>query len=723
MQTTSLQQLTVGSLVQTGITEVEATLLLAGVKNVVRNHPCCPTQAWREISKELLTPDQPFLLHQLLLRATFSDWHTVQQGPIPVWTPTPETIQDTNLAGFLRIFDGGRDWLAECTGDPAQDFPLLQRLSHEQPEVFWPPVLKQLRIRFQEQPDRILEEGRTPDTCRWLPGARLNIAASALMARDPDAPAVVWAEEGRPALLHTLSLGQLSRRCLRLAAALRTSGCKPGDAVAIAMPMTVSAVIIYFGIILCGCAVVSIADSFSAAEISTRLQISRAVALFTQDVVVRGNKTLPLFTRIKEAGAPAAIVVPASETKGLQVALRPGDLAWMQFLDLADDTVPFTIHITDAGDTTNILFSSGTTGEPKAIPWSHVTPLRCAVDAWAHQDVRRGDVVCWPTNLGWMMGPWLLYAALLNGAAIALYQGSPLGRDFGQFVAAARVTMLGLVPSIAKAWRSSNCMQGLDWACVRCFSSSGEASAAEDYHWLMARAGYKPVIEYCGGTEIGGGFLSGTLLQPQAPSHFSTATLGSQLVILGEEGRQSPHGSSEALTGELALVPPLLGSSQRLLNRDHFAAYYQGMPKVAGGNLPLRRHGDEVERLPGGFYVAHGRCDDTMNLGGIKVSSVELERACMDALPEVLEAAAVGLPAAGGGPERLALILVLRASGSGAADVAGYKSRCQQAISSKINPLFKVEQVLIKELLPRTASNKVMRRVLRDQLRQRPSRL
>ena len=91
-----------------------------------------------------------------------------------------------------------------------------------------------------------------------------------------------------------------------------------------------------------------------------------------------------------------------------------------------------------------------TAGEPKAIPWTHVTPLRCAANAFFHQDVRRGDVICWPTSMGWMLGPWLVFAALLNGAAIALLKGSPQGRAFGTFVQAARVTMLGVVPSLVR---------------------------------------------------------------------------------------------------------------------------------------------------------------------------------------------------------------------------------------------------------------------------------
>jgi acetyl-CoA synthetase len=97
------------------------------------------------------------------------------------------------------------------------------------------------------------------------------------------------------------------------------------------------------------------------------------------------------------------------------------------------------------------------------------------VNAWSGQDARPRDVLAWPSSLGWMMGPWLIFAALLNRGTIALFDGAPTGRPFGEFVAAARVTMLGVVPSIVRAWRSSGCMEGLDWGALRCCSSSGEA--------------------------------------------------------------------------------------------------------------------------------------------------------------------------------------------------------------------------------------------------------
>ncbi|KAL4458600.1 hypothetical protein ABPG75_013465 [Micractinium tetrahymenae] len=723
-----LRAVSLDRLLECELNAQEALLVMQTLEEALRGAPDTvqAPAVWRRISKWVLHPDMPFAVHKLLFQATYARWDAATLGPPPAWVPTAEGMADTNVARFMASWQGDATWKELRSGRPGADWGLLQRISFSNPEAFWPPVLRRLGVRFHTPPHRVLEQSPDPDGCRWLPGACLNIAECALTGRDPDRPAIVWADEAAPTRLRSMSLGELARRSAHVADALRAAGLHPGDAVAIDMPLTAEAVIAYLGIVLAGCAVVSIADSFVAGEIASRTRIAHTKAIFTQDVILRGGKALPLYARVVEAGVPCAIVLPVRPGDALQVELRPGDMSWAAFLEAVPAPAEARAHVASAEEVTNIIFSSGTTGEPKAIPWSHLTPIRSGADAFFHQDVRQGDVVCWPTNMGWMMGPWLVYAALLNGATIALFHGSPLGRPFGAFIERARVTMLGLVPSIAKAWRASGCMKGLDWSCLRCFSSTGEASAPEDYLWLMARAGYKPVIEYCGGTELGGGYFSGSLLQPQAPSTFSTPTIGHRPVILvqrpdgGQE--QSPHGDPAVVTGELALAAPALGISQRLLNKDHAAAYYEGMPAVPGGSCFLRRHGDEVERLPGGYYHALGRCDDTMNLGGIKVSSVELERACIEGVEGVVEAAAVACPTPGGGPEQLHLFLVLR-PGVAAAPMAELQRRCQEAISSKLNPLFKVQHVLLRSSLPRTASNKVLRRELRDELLRSRSKL
>ncbi len=214
---------------------------------------------------------------------------------------------------------------------------------------------------------------------------------------------------------------------------------------------------------------------------------------------------------------------------------------------------------------TNVLFSSGTTGDPKAIPWTQLTPIKAAMDGHFHHDIHPEDVVAWPTNLGWMMGPWLIYASLVNGAALALHDDAPTGRDFADFVAEAGVTVLGVVPSLVAAWRSGGVLdpdadEPVDWTGLRLLSSTGEASNPDDMRWLMGVAGGKPVIEYCGGTEIGGGYITGTVLHDAVPSTFTTPALGWDLRLLDEDG-------SPAEEGELFLVPPSMGMSTELLNR------------------------------------------------------------------------------------------------------------------------------------------------------------
>jgi acetyl-CoA synthetase len=307
-----------------------------------------------------------------------------------------------------------------------------------------------------------------------------------------------------------------------------------------------------------------------------------------------------------------------------------------------------------------------------------------------------------------MMGPWLIYAALLNNAAIALYEGIPSGAGFCRFVQDARVTMLGVVPSLVRAWKAAGATSGLDWSAIRCFSSTGEASNPSEMQWLMAQAGNKPVIEYCGGTEIGGGYLCGTRVQTQVASTFSTPAMGTGFYLLDDNGDPCENG-------ELALIAPMMGSSQALLNRDHHEVYYKGMPAGPHGEI-LRRHGDQVQSLPDGRFRAMGRTDDTMNLGGIKISSAELERAC--GLDSLKECAAIAVSPVGGGPSQLVVYGVLRAGAMASGKVASecdLAAAMQKQIRARLNPLFKVHAVRLIESLPRTASNKVMRRVLRDQ--------
>ena len=573
----------------------------------------------------------------------------------------------------------------------ADSYESLHRWSTTHRADYWRLAIERLGIRFRRPYRQMLDLAAGVESPHWLVDAQFNIVESCFTA-PPDLPAI--AHQSESGLLQSMAVAELADLTERIAASLIRRGFRPGDAIAIVMPMTAEAVAIYLGILKAGCVAVGIADSFRPPEIAARLRISDAVAVFTQDVVVRGGKTHPLYANVVEAGSPATIVSPALDR--LAVPLRPGDCEWTAFLDGAGrcETV-----LRGPDDPTNILFSSGTTGDPKAIPWTQTTPIKCAADAHFHMNVKPGDVLVWPTNLGWMMGPWLIFAALINRATIGLFGGAPTGRAFGQFVEAAGTTMLGVVPSLVRTWRTTDCMAGLDWRGVEVLSSTGECSCADDMRWLMDFAGGKPIVEYCGGTELGGGYIVNTVTKPCVAGVFNTPALGLDVVILDEAGKPADEG-------EMFLVPPAIGMSTSLLNRDHHEIYYEGVPRGPAGEV-LRRHGDEMTTVPDGWR-ARGRADDTMNLGGIKVGSAEIERVVRTA-PHVVDAAAIAV-APTDGPSQLVIYAVV----DSVSDPVKLQAVMQDAIRRDLNPLFKIHAVVVIDALPRTASNKVMRRVLRD---------
>lgn len=715
----ALDSISVSDIEALGISSSIALKLYEDISEIINTHGPSSPQTWTLLSKRLLHPLLPFSFHQMMYYGCFKDF-----GPDPpAWSPDPEAAMLTNVGQLLER--RGKEFLGSTYKDPISSFSHFQEFSVSNPEVYWKTILDELSVSFSVPPQCILSENTSRESSlanpggQWLPGAYVNPAKTCLTLnckRTLDDVVIRWRDEGNDDMpVSSLTLEELRSEVWLVAYAINALGLDRGSAIAIDMPMNVESVIIYLAIVLAGHVVVSIADSFAPLEISTRLKISEAKAIFTQDLIIRGDKSIPLYSRVVNAQAPMAIVIP---TKGCSFSmnLRDGDISWHDFLEKATDLRgdEFAAVEQPVEAFTNILFSSGTTGEPKAIPWTHVTPFKAAADAWCHMDIRKGDIVAWPTNLGWMMGPWLVYASLLNGASIALYNGSPLVSGFAKFVQDARVTMLGVIPSIVRIWKSANSTLGYDWSAIRCFASTGEASSVDEYLWLMGRAQYKPIIEYCGGTEIGGGFVSGSLLQPQSLAAFSTPAMGCSLFILGDDGHPIPQNVPGM--GELALGPLMFGASSTLLNADHYNVYFKGMP-LWNGKI-LRRHGDVFERTSRGYYHAHGRADDTMNLGGIKVSSVEIERICNAVDSNVLETAAIGVPPPQGGPEQLVIAVVFKDSDDSTVDLDKLRISFNSAVQKKLNPLFRISHVVPCSSLPRTATNKVMRRVLRQQLSQ-----
>ena len=655
---------------------------------------------WEKLAFEVLHSDTEYQLLQLLHQKVFSYSEMSDKTPM-AWYPTEDIITDSNIGKLCSQMN--------CNYNEFRKWSVINRSS------FWDTIIKKTEISFMKDYSAVIQFDKGLEEPHWLPDAVFNISESCFKDSNMNKPAIIYQPENGS--IQSWTYKYLNIVACKVANALVEMGLKKGDSIAIDMPMTAESIAIYLGIIKFGGVVVSIADSLAAVEVDKRLRIANAKLIFTQDVILRARKELPLYNKFNMTTLPTAIVIPAGHS--LKVMLRDCDILWEDFLS---DKESFESFGCTSSDYCNILFSSGTTGDPKAIPWTHSTPIKCVADGYFHHNLKPGDVVAWPTNLGWMMGPWLIFASLINSCTIALFYGAPGGKEFGTFVQDAKVNMLGLVPSMVKKWIETDCMKGLDWSSINIFSSTGESSNPQDYLWLMCKAGWKPVIEYCGGTEIGGGYFTGTVVQPASPSTFSTTALGLDVIIMDNNGKPNP-------TGELFIIPPSIGLSTSLINKDHHEVYYLDTPDVLpdymgssgvrigdqfkeyGFAPTIRRHGDEVQQMPNGYFKAMGRADDTMNLGGIKTSSVEIER-LLDLVEGVTETAAIAISPKGGGPEELVIYAVLNDNTT--IDKNALMAIFQSSITSNLNPLFHIRDVIIIDSLPRTASNKVMRRVLRQ---------
>ena len=353
------------------------------------------------------------------------------------WKPSKKIIESSNIYKMMQHYGF----------DEYQDF---WKWSVTNKEAFWEATVKNLEIKLAQNYTAIVDTSKGIENAAWLKNAKLNIVDSCFQ-NEENATAVIFQEEGKS--LQKITQKELLKLVNQIANGLQDLGLKAGDKIAINMPMTLEAVAIYLAGIKAGMPIVTIADSFTPNEIEIRLNITKPNLIFTQDVLKRGEKELPLYKKIVDAKAPKAIVVKTSKEK---FNLREQDIFWDIFLSSKTD---FKVVIQNPEDIITVLFSSGTTGAPKAIPWTHTTPIKGASDGYYHQDIHKNDVVCWPTNLGWMMGPWLVFASLINKASIALYYGTPTDANFGTFVQNAKVTMLGVIPSFVKYWKSSKCME------------------------------------------------------------------------------------------------------------------------------------------------------------------------------------------------------------------------------------------------------------------------
>ena len=608
------------------------------------------------------------------------------------WIPSDHYLERSRLRRF-----------AEANGH--RDFDALLRWSVEDADGFWRAVDRDLGLVWRMPYERVLDGSRGLPWTTWWTGGRLNYVASAIR-HDPGRAAILW--EGEEGATRRLTYADLASEVRRLAAGLRAIGVRAGERIGIFMPLGPECAVATLAVSAIGAIYTPIFSGYAADAIAGRLRDAEASVLITADGFYRRGQVVPMKETADAAaeGAPSVKRVIVAKRTGRDVRLRPGRDAWWDDVIAAGIGGDETFADTAAEDPYMVIYTSGTTGRPKGAVHVHGGfPVKAAQDMAHCFDLQAGDAMWWFTDLGWMMGPWLIAGGLILGATIVLYDGTPDFPDPSRvwaMVERHRVTHLGISPTAIRAlMRSGEApVRAHDRSSLFVLGSTGEPWNPEPWWWYFDNAGGRraPIINYSGGTEVAGGILGCTTWTPIKPCSFSAPVPGMDVDVVDERGR-----SVRGAVGELVIRKPWPGMTRGFW-RDperYRETYWSRIPDVWV-------HGDWARIDSEGFWYIEGRSDDTLKVAGKRVGPAEVESAAV-AHPSVLEAAAVGVPHEIKG-EGIVVFCVLRPNATPSDALA---REVQDKVAELLGKPLRPESVRFVTQLPKTRNAKVLRRVIR----------
>jgi acetyl-CoA synthetase len=608
------------------------------------------------------------------------------------WQPDSTTRQRAQLTRFLHQ-------------TRTANFDTLYQRSIADVGWFTEEVLRFLGIHFKKDYDRIVDFSRGIEWPQWCVGGRLNIAYNCVERHiSTHRTAVIW--EGEEGSVRFLEYGQLAVQAAHCSAGLRSLGLHHGDAVGIHLPMVPETVVALIACAHAGLVAVPLFSGYGPAAIENRLNDVGAKALITCDAFPRRGSLV----RAKDIADMAAggcsslehvVVVRRSHTP---VDLEPGrDLSWDDLMARGSD---LSMASPSAEDPLMILYTSGTTGRPKGIVHSHCGfPIKAAQDMAFGTDVGPGTRISWVTDLGWMMGPWLIYGALILGGTIVLYDGAPdyPGPDrLWQFCANHKVEVLGISPTLVRALavHGDEPPRRHDLSALRIFGSTGEPWNLEPWWWLFEKVGggRVPIINYSGGTEISGGILMGNPLLPAKPCSFPAPCPGIAADVVDDQCRPV-----RGTVGELVIRKPWIGMARGFLHdpQRYLDTYWSRWPGVWV-------HGDWARIDEDGHWYILGRSDDTLKIAGKRVGPAEVESVLVGH-ESVAEAAAVGVPHETKGNCLVTFCVLADGHPAGEALAA----ELALLVAAQLGKPLKPDRVLFVAALPKTRNAKVMRRLIR----------
>ncbi|MEX0583203.1 MAG: AMP-binding protein, partial [Sneathiella sp.] len=544
-----------------------------------------------------------------------------------VWEPGEDLKARSNLVAFMNEHD-------------IADYETLMRRAEEEPEWWWNAIAE--RLHFMKPYGKILDTAGGIEFPEWFVGGTTNIVENTLdRHRGTEvwtSPAIYGESEGGETRIWTYE--DLSAEVSRLAAGLQSLGVKPGEVVAVYMPNVNEAVAALLAVPKIGAVVMPLFSGFGVDAILARLNASGAVAVLTVDGTTRRGQIAPMKEFVDAAAARAATVrhVVCLRCAGLPVTLGEKDVDWAALCEGKPADMP---NMELPAETPALLvYTSGTSGQPKGTVHTHGGfPAKLTLDLGLMMDMKSSDRVIWFSDMGWLVGPLLAFGATLMGASFVLADGAPDYPDstrMWRLIEKHRVTFLGVAPTLIRGFMHGAGIGDHDISSLRIVVSTGEPWTPDAWWWTFENVlkSDGPIINYTGGTEIGGGILAGSVLRPMKCCAFSGPVPGMGADIVDMKGISVGPGN----VGELVLRKPSIGLSRGLWkdNERFLDSYWRDIPGCW-------RQGDWAIQDEEGFWFVLGRSDDTLKIAGKRTGPSEIE-ALLTATGKVREAAAIGIP-------------------------------------------------------------------------------
>jgi acetoacetyl-CoA synthetase len=643
---------------------------------------------------------------------------------IPLWEPSAAERERAEMTRFMRF-------AGERRGAPFADYEELWRWSVTELEEFWASIWEFCGVRASKPYEYVLKSHEMPGT-RWFEGAELNYAENLLLGPPTPAPVgeaspnpertsrdsrAAGRDPGEVAILHTSELralqeitrGELTAEVARAAGGLRALGVGRGDRVVAYMPNIPETLIAFLATASIGAIWSSAAPEFGARSVIDRFAQIEPKVLLAVDGYRHGGKD---FDRrsvvagiVAELSSVEHVVLLPYLDADAQAAELPGGLTWAQLLERGSSTeltfeqVPFDHPLW-------VLYSSGTTGLPKAIAHGHGGILIEQLKKSLHLDLRPGDRMFWFTTTGWMMWNFLV-GCLLSDAAIVLYDGSPGHPDLGvlwELAERTGMTCMGLSAGLLASSEKAGIEPGRDHdlGALRAIGSTGSPLAPESFKWVYEHVKSDVwLFSTSGGTDVCTAFVAGCPLLPVYEGELQCRALGCAVEAWDEQGN-----SLTDEVGELVITEPMPSMPLFFWNDPDGERLEESYFSMYPG---IWRHGDWIRITPRGGAVIYGRSDSTINRQGVRMGTSEIYRA-VATVPEVLDALVVDVPRGGGdtaGGKELWMGLFVVLSEGVALD-ENLKKTIKRRIREDCSPRHVPNEILVIDEVPRTLSGKVL---------------